>query len=62
MSTEVNDRFYTGRTVLTEAQAETLENLLGYYDCHGALPHWTDDAVAFLRDLLPEGSAYKEAS
>lgn len=56
MSTDVNDHFYQGRTVLTEAQEEELERMFSYYEAHGANPWFVDDAVKFLRDLLP---AYK---
>lgn len=53
---------------MKDEQMEELERLLGYYEAHGALTltqpplFWIEDAVKLMRDLLPEWSAFKDAS
>lgn len=46
--------------MITDEQIEEAERLLSYYEIHApALPFWTEDAVTFLRELLPDWSAFK---
>jgi len=47
---------------MNEEQIEEAERLLGYYEIHGATEWGVTDMVALLRDLLPDHSAFKEAS
>lgn len=44
-----------------EAQIEEMERLLSYWELHGAINGWSDDAVTLLRAMLPDWSAFKTA-
>jgi hypothetical protein len=55
---------------MNEQQIEEAERLLSYYEGHveqavaevggRVLPFWVEDTVKFLRDLLPEWSAFRD--
>lgn len=59
---------YVGRSAMDDSTVDRIENLLSYFDCHSDVVHaggnahsewWVNDAVALMRDLLPEWSAFK---
>lgn len=45
---------------MNEAYIEEAERLLSYYEAHGSVHDWVPDAVALLRAMLPDWSAFKE--